>query len=115
MRNPLRRAFWCMLAVALGAIGVALVKTNHAAIGDAWALVIAIPSFTAIPFGPVWGVMAASLLVAGVGWMLHHVCDRSDAVQIAMIIGILAAMGASFFTVIVALAVRPWKKRAGGR
>lgn len=279
MRNPLRRAFWCMLAVALGAIGVALVKTNHAAIGDAWALVIAIPSFTAIPFGLVWGVMAllaangqarlrrgvnalarwnvppdeweqfraldtrraaegpglasddapkpaegrrvevifgakavivdgyyialrrfaipelswvnwlqrpgepeslefglvyptrtstlrtalrvpvprpardlgvqvfrhfhamvpqqrkpglafrrpwlvigwglgvmaASLLVAGVGWMLRHVGDRSDAVQIAMIVGILAAIGAWFFTVIVALVVRPWKKRAGGR
>ncbi len=57
------------------------------------------------------GVMAASLLVAGVAWMMHYVGDRSDAVMITMIAAIMAAIGASFFTVIVVLVVQPWRKR----
>lgn len=275
MRNPLRKAFWWLLAAALGAIGIAVVATNHAALGDSWAIVLAVPSIAAILFGVVWGLMAllaahgearlrrgvnalarwsvpphewdaframdarraaegpglasdynpkpaegrgvevifgrkavivdgyyialrrfaipelswvnwlqrpgepeclefglvyptktstvrtalrvpvprpardlgvqvfhhfhamvprqrkeglafrrpwlvigwglgvtaASLLVASVAWMLHYVGDRSDAVQVAMIVGIMAAIGAAFFTVIILLVVQPWRKR----
>lgn len=58
MRNPLRKAGWSFLAAALGAFGVTLVGMNHAALGDVWALVVGVPSITAILFGLVWGLMA---------------------------------------------------------
>jgi hypothetical protein len=275
MRNPLRQAFWWLLAAALGALGITLVATNHAVLGDAWTIALTVPSIAAILFGVVWGLMAllaangqarlrrgvnalarwsvppneweafraantrraaegpgltgdytpkpaegsgvevifgrkavivdgyyialrrfaipelswvnwlqrpgepetlefglvyptktstvrtalrvpvplaardlgvqvfhhfhamvprqrkeglafrrpwlvigwglgvtaASLLVAGVGWMLHYVGDDSDGVMIAMITGIMAALGAAFFTVIILLVVQPWRKR----
>jgi len=58
MRNPLRKAGWWLLAAALGAVGVILVATNHAALGDVWSLVIGVPGLTAILFGVIWGLMA---------------------------------------------------------
>jgi hypothetical protein len=57
MRNPLRKAILAFLAAAVGASALAFTLPHHAALGDAWTLVLAVPSATAIPFGVVWGLM----------------------------------------------------------
>jgi hypothetical protein len=60
-----------------------------------------------------WGlaIMALSLIAGGIGWLLHHAGDSSDAVAILMIAGIMAALGAAFFTAIIVVATQPWKRR----
>jgi hypothetical protein len=57
MRRPLRRAvLWFALATA-GAAGTLLAALLDAELGD-WALLVGIPSLTAIPFGVVYGLMS---------------------------------------------------------
>lgn len=56
------------------------------------------------------GVMLACLAAAGVGWLLETRATGGDLAAILMLSGILGAGGSLFFTVVIALAVQPWKR-----
>jgi hypothetical protein len=60
-----------------------------------------------------WGIALtlAFAAVGGLGWLLYERGDRSELTVIILIAGLMAALGAAFVTVIVALAVWLRKRR----
>jgi hypothetical protein len=59
-----------------------------------------------------WGLGFTALagLVALVGWVLHERGDQSLEVMLAMLGGMIFAIGGALFTAIIVLAVQPWKR-----
>lgn len=60
-----------------------------------------------------WGIglTAAALATAGIGWLLERAGERGDLPILLQLVGLIAAIGAAIFTLIIVLATMPWRRR----